>query len=279
MNIKVEQIWEKIKSWSYELYLFLTSKIFLTNFGKMLLIVVAFLTMTFWFMKCYTNHGESSPIGKYENMPLAQALAKIKADGFDYIIVDSTYKSDIPTETIRTQDPAAGTPAKAGRRIYLGIYTRQGRLVTIPDIAGNDDYENYSRMLVARGITPQIIGRRADAQLDEGTILEVWVDGQNVTNNLKNNIQITQGKTIQFVVSTQQSDNVQVPNLVCSTYDGVAFALEALGLKAGVPTKQPDVTDEAAAFIWKQEPAANATVPRGTTINVYLAQKRPADCQ
>lgn len=279
MSIKAEQIWEKIKSWSYELYLFLTSKIFLSNFGKMLFIAVVFFTMLFWTMKCYTNHGESSPIGKYENLPLAQALVKIKADGFDYIIVDSTYRSDIPTEVVRTQDPAPGIHAKAGRRIYLGIYTRQGRQVTIPDIAGNDDYETYSRMLVARGITPQIIGRRADAQLDEGTILEVWVEGQNVTNTLKNNIQILQGKTIQFIISTKQSDSVPIPNLVCNSFDGLEFAIQQYGFKIGAIIRQPDVTNDAAAFVWKQEPMAGDTVAKGSNITIFLSQKKPTDCQ
>ncbi|MFM2269122.1 MAG: hypothetical protein RL757_2563 [Bacteroidota bacterium] len=276
-------LWERIKTnvknFATEAYYFLSSKIFLTDFGKMMLLTALFLTLTFWGMKCYTRHGEMMKVGDYVGKPINEALSRLKSQGFDYIITDSTYKPGLSADIIKTQDPAPNVNAKAGRTIYLSIYTREGRMVTLPDLAGNEDFKMYSMQLENLGVVSVVREKRTDAKYEDGTILQVFVEGKDVTFELKNGIAVKQASTVEFVVSQVSGDDTQVPDLACSNFEGVTLNLEAAGLKLGATTAESNVTDRGSAYIWKQEPAAATVVKKGTIVNVYLTAAKPAGCQ
>jgi D-alanine-D-alanine ligase len=272
---------QKLKTFAREAWWFMSSGIFLKNCAGVIGFIFVFLWMiTFW-LKCYTDHGESLEVPDFIGMTLDEAKQKAKNRGLNLVASDSTSKPGVPAFTIYEQNPKARSRVKEDRTIYLSITKAIMDNVTLPDIAGgNDDFEQYSKKISAQDVKAEIIARKYDAILEANTIIDVIYDGDTITNKLRYGVKVPQGSTIYFVVSERENSNIQIPNLICQKVEGAKFIISTSNLMLGNVVRDNSVTLPEEAYVWKQEPAyqAGATMRIGEQITIYVTGKLPNGC-
>lgn len=275
-------MWEKLRRFGVELYAYLTAPFVVKNYLGMLALVTGIFLMIFWWLKCYTNHGESVQVPSYVGMNYREAARKAKARNFNVAVSDSIYiPGKAPGEVI-TQDPRAESRVKEGRTIYFTVTKNNPESIRLPDLlGGNDDYELYSRKLSRLGVKPRIIARLADPRLEPNTIMEVVYRGDTVTSEVRRGeFRMEMGGTVDFVVSEAVTLNVSIPDCTCQTLDAAKFLIQASELSVGTIHADASVTDQASAYVSRQNPAydPNGTMRKGEQIELFLTQEKPAKC-
>jgi beta-lactam-binding protein with PASTA domain len=274
-------LWEKIKYGATEIWYFFTSKIFWVNFGKMFGIFMGCMAILFGLMYLFTRHGESSKVGNFTGKHITTAMKEASAAGLTIITSDSSYTAEEKLKnTVRKQNPEAGSPVKEGRTIYVTIWSATGIMQLLVPLKSIGDYESYSANLAAKGIKTEVIERRPDAA-ENNTILDILYNGQSIKEQVeKGQMRIMQGSTVQFVVSQnalQAGNDVPIPNVIGKQFGEIDVILQSLGLPLGTVTRDASVKDERSAFIVKQDPMPmeGSLIPVGTPINIVLSQDRP----
>ncbi len=276
------RIKNRLRTWAYETWLFATSRIFIINFAGMLGVVVAFAFLSTQFLTCYTKHGESIEMPNYVNMSYQEVERKAADRGFQIVVADSSFVVGKPPFTVLEQNPKPGAMVKEDRTIYLVINRAQADMVLLPDLTGgNDDFEAYKRKLTLLGIQAQIVGTQFDAKLEPNTILEIIYQNDTITDRLgARRFQTPRGSSLQFIVSSRESTDVTLPDLVCKRFDAAKFLISNYNLTIGNVIKDKTITDENRAYVYKQEPAfEEGKIMRiGEQINVYISQKPLPTC-
>ena len=265
----------KTKTFANEAWLFVSSKIFLFNFGKMMGILAGLLFLTFWGMKCFSRHGDSMQVGKYIDKNVKEVIRDAEDKGFEIIITDSLYKEGFPADLVLDQNPAPNSYVKEGRTIYLKITKAAGDLVELPDIGKGDEITFYLRNLELLGVKAGKIDTVLDANLTAGTIKQVLVHGKDVTSLLGGTppVKVPQGSSIDLVISKKESNSGVVPSeLIGKTADECSFILEARGLKLGTVTPDATVTNQNIARVTRVEPAVGTTLMKGSTVNIFTTE-------
>jgi eukaryotic-like serine/threonine-protein kinase len=270
-------MWEKTKAFFKEIYYFISSKIFLTDFAKMLGMIALALFMIFWLMTCFTRHGESLKVGNYVGKNMKQVEDLIDNDGFEYVVTDSIFRENFPPDMVLEQNPAPNSYVKTGRTIYLKITKAAGDLVLLPDLAGRDDLVSYTEALKTIGIRVGRVDTVPDANLSDGTVVKILVKGRDVYADISKGIRLPQGSQIDLAVSRRETNETSVPNFIENgrylTAEEYGFLVESRELKIGQIIKDASVTDEHTAFISKIYPSKGTVLMKGDSITIYLTQK------
>ena len=281
MNGIFAKMWGKLKSFLKEIAYFLTSKIFLKNFAGVVLFIVAILFLTSWWLRCYTNHGESLQVHDYIDLPLADAIKKAESRSFSIIISDSLYLVGKPANIVIKQNPKPLSRVKENRKIYLTITSSQGDPVILPNLSGgNDAFDQYKKKLKRVSVSAKITGRRFNNKLAENTILEVIYEKDTITNQLDQGYKVYPGSVIKFIVSERGGGHVPIPNLVCQKYDAAKFLVGNYNLNIGSVIQDNTITNRQTAYVWKQRPSfdEDAIMRVGEQIDIYITQYRPDNC-
>jgi beta-lactam-binding protein with PASTA domain len=281
MPSKWEKVKAKLKIMAQETWWFVSSGIFMKNCLGVIAFVLAFVWMTSFWLKCYTDHGESLEVPNFVGMTLTEAESKAKNRNFNLVVSDSVYRSDKPAFTILEQNPKPQNRVKEDRSIYLTIVKAVAENVLLPDIAGgNDDFEQYAKKLGLQQIKAEIISRQYDGILEPNTIIDVIYEGDTITNRLRYGVKIPKGSTVLFIVSERENSNIQIPDLVCMKADAAKFLLSSSNLNVGNIVKDNSVLEEDDAYIWKQEPAhePGVTMRIGEQVTIYITAKIPNGC-
>lgn len=268
---------EKLKvNWLLPIWNFIKSPIFLKNVAAIVgFILLVFFLMTSW-LRLYTDHNESIQVEDYVGMSVDEAVRKAKSRSFK-VVVDSLYVPGSRANLIYSQTPLAFTRVKENRTIFMVRTTQRG--VAIPFNPTTDDFQGARSYLESRSIIVDEPKTAFDAKRAEGTIIEAIYKGETypLKDLRKNGLEIYQGESISFLISTRASDYVGLPNLVCRTFSEAEFLIQSRFLKMGVIRGDKG----GSAYVYKQEPAyeSNKSIRKGTTISLYLTSSRPADCE
>ncbi len=273
-------MWNAIRRFGIEIYCFFTAPVFVKNCLGMLGVLGGFFFLSFYWMKCYTNHGESMEVPNYVEMNFREASKKAKARDFRVAITDSIFQPGKPPGEVISQDPKPGDRVKEERTIYFTITKNNPDVVRLPDLGGGDDFEVYSRKISRLGLKPRISARVNDPKLEPNTIKEVIFRGDTITDKLDQGIHVDMGSTVDFVVSEQVNLTAEIPDCVCLTFDAAKFLIQNSNLNLGSTIKDASVTDAEKAFVYRQSPrfSPSGTMRVGEQVDVYLTQKRPAGC-
>jgi beta-lactam-binding protein with PASTA domain len=277
----MSRIWQIIRRTGLEIYCFATAPLVVKNCLGMLTISGLLLVLTMWWLKCYTNHGESTEVPNFAGLSYKEALRIAKSKDFQVAITDSIYmEGKLPGEVL-SQNPKAKSHVKEGRTIYFTIVKNNADLVTLPGLVGNDDYEIYRRQCERLKIKTRISARAQNARLEPNTILAVIYRSDTITTQLRRGYKIEMGATLDFVVSEAGGDDVPVPKVLCLSYDEARFIINSSGLSVGQVLKDATVDNASAAWVWKQSPVSGdeVTVKSGQAIDLYLTQDVPQGCQ
>jgi beta-lactam-binding protein with PASTA domain len=274
-------MWEKIRRLGVEIYCFFTAPFVVKNCLGILTIGGGLFMMTFWWLKCYTNHGESIQVPNYIGMNLQEAARKALDRDFNVEVSDSIFIPGKAPGEITMQDPAPESRVKEGRTIYFTVTKNNPDIIKLPDLTGgSDDYDLYSKKCTRLGLKPRVLARVADPKLEPNTIVDVIYNGDTITHDIRYGFKVEMGATIDFIVSEQVTLTVTMPDCVCQTYDAAKFLITASNLSVGSVIKDATVTDEENAYVWRQNPkfTDGATMRVGEQIDLYLTQEAPEGC-
>jgi len=288
MKDRLIKIWNLVKtktiSASKETAAFITSRGFLKNLGMMIGLGLALLFMTFKGLKCYTNHGESVGVPLFKDLDIADAQNLADENGFVLSVIDSIDNPNLPGGVVTNQFPLPKAEVKEGRTIYLTLNSYQREQFDLADLAlYGKRFENKRRDLESSRYQINCVekSRKADKS-SPGTILEVYMNDELVLSRVENGkgIKVPKGATLEFVLSGRAT-SVQVPNLVCQTFEEAQFVINNANLTLNNANEDNSVTNKNRAYVYKQEPSATGgkRLPLGGKVTLYLTQARPEDCQ
>ena len=277
----LQRLWQRLRRFGFELYAFFTAPFVAKNLLGMIGLVTGLFLLTFWWLKCYTNHGESLQVPSYVGMSYREAARKAAARDFSVAVSDSLYVPGKPPGEVLSQNPRAESRVKEGRTIYFTVAKNNPDLIKLPSLSSGDDYEIYSRKLTRLGLKPRILARIADPKLDPNTITAVLYRGDTITRKIAGGITVEMGGTVDFIVSEEVTLTVNIPDCGCQTLDAARFLIQASNLSVGSIIKDGTVTDDQNAYVYRQTPRydPNGTMRVGEQIDLYLTQEKPKNCE
>ncbi len=277
----LNKIWLAIRQAGFEVYSFLTAPFVVRNCLGLIGFFSGLFLLTFWWLKCYTNHGESQEVPNFVGMGYRAASAMAMSSDFDVVVNDSIYVPGKPAGQILAQNPTPGSRVKEGRTLYFTVAKNNPDIIKMPDLVGSDDYDLYSRKCIRLGLKPQVLARIADPKLSPNTIVAVLFQGDTITEEIRNGYRVEMGATIDFIVSEQVALTVEIPDCVCQTYDAARFLLSSSNLNVGAVIHDGTVVDQLTAYVWRQTPQFDpeGTMRVGEQVDLYLTQERPAGCK
>ncbi len=152
----MQKIWLKIRRIGFELYCFFTAPLVVKNCLGMMGFLSGLFLLTFWWLKCYTNHGESLQVPSYVGMSFREAASKARSRDFQVMINDSLYVPGKPPGEVISQNPEPESRVKEDRTIYFTVAKNNPDIIKLPELAGSDDYDLYSRKCSRLGLKPRI---------------------------------------------------------------------------------------------------------------------------
>lgn len=281
MKITFDNIKTRSKKISKEIYYFISSGIFLKNFGGIVAVIALFLMLTFWWMNCYTRHGQALHVHDFIEMNIEDAIDKAQKSNFEIVINDSTFIPRKAAGVILTQSPKPASLVKKDRKIYVSITKVIPDMTTLPNLkGGNEDYDNFRKKCKRSYVEVEILRQEFSNKLEPSTILEVFYLGEDITNQLNEGFEIPKGDTLQCVITKRGGGSVPVPELVCKKYEEAEFLVGNFNLNIGSVIKDRTVTDESTAYVWRQVPRFNGTsrMRVGEQIDIYITQFKPSSC-
>jgi D-alanine-D-alanine ligase-like ATP-grasp enzyme len=259
---------------------FMTSAIFLRNLLALLIFGFTGITLIQLSLNIYTRHNESLQVHDYVGMPVEEAISRAGTRNFVMVISDSIFMVDQAPGIVLDQTPKALSRVKEQRRIYLTVSKSTPDLVTLPELVGSYNFDQYARKLAWINVRAKVRERQFDAKQEENTILHFYLDGQKYTEeDVRQGLKVPMGAELEFVVTERLTGMVAIPNLVCKTYEEAIFIITNFNLNIGeVFGAEGAIPDT--LFIWKQEPPfePEQTLPPGRQINIYLTKDKPVSC-
>lgn len=257
------------------------------DFRKTVLAIGLFLLIcllsAFLWLRLYTHHGQSLILPDLIGLPIADAENVVRRERFRISIQDSIHILGRAGGEIVKQNPAPGANVKQGRMIYVTVTKYSPDKISssrLPEMYGKS-FERKKRELAEHfGIRLKEAEKRFDPG-EPGQILEIRYQGKVIMNADGRDYitQIAKGDILEAVVSDKATGTVHVPDLICKTYEEAIFLLENSGLVPGDLSEDADVTQPSQAYIYAQEPAADAPdVPLGAPVRLWIRQEKPARC-
>ncbi len=278
-------LFDRLKSWANAFLHFISSALFINNL--LALIGASFVLILFvsWWLRCYTHHGQELMIKNYVGILQEDAREDAEDHSFQLVIEDSVFMVGKPPGLIIAQNPVAGSKVKEERKIYVTITKQQADMIpfaSLPMMYGKEI--NVIRKILKQQykIDCEILSERYD-QGPPNVILEVIYEGDTLVNARRKSpkyAQVSKGSTIQFVISKDVSESVQMPDLVCQPLAEADFLLKANRLTLGDIYLDETVTNRQTAYVIKQAPPyTNGLIAtKGDTISLWLTQAKPARC-
>jgi beta-lactam-binding protein with PASTA domain len=249
--------------------------IFLSVLGLVIMI-------TLW-LRFYTDHGTKILIPDFEDMYIADADRLASKNSFEIFDADSVFVIGKPGGMVLNQNPKPGSYAKKGRKIYVTLSKSEADKITVaelPVLYGND-YNQKKLELGYRGLRTSIKGRRFDPG-EPDHILEVWYKDQLIIsgNEFKSNVKISLGDELEFVLSDAGGGEIQVPDLVCLSYEEASFIITSSKLKIGEIQETGSIPNISKSFVVSQFPqyVPGEKMTMGSSVNLVLSQGKPDKC-
>ena len=270
-----------LQEWLLNLWYFVSSAIFLKNLAFAALFVFIFINVLSIGLKLYTHHGQAVEVPDYQGMTTREAKRKARSRSFTTLVNDSIYIVGKAPDIILDQVPKPGSRIKKNRYIYLTVSSSTPPQIPLPSlVGGNDDFEQYRKKLERLGINARVKDREFNAELEDNTILYLVFKGKRIEpNELKRGVKVPKGSTLDIVVSIRNTGTVDIPDLVCMTYEEAIFLLQSSQLTVGSVFAPGEPLPW--LYVYKQtpgfDPALKLSVGEG--ISLYLSEEKPENCR
>jgi beta-lactam-binding protein with PASTA domain len=173
---------------------------------------------------------------------------------FEDVLSDSVKRGEVIS-----QNPEAGDEVREGSVVEVRVSAGRGT-AAVPDVTGRSQDEAQQALRDA-GFKTKLESEFSD-NVPEGDVIGTSPPAGR---------QATKGRTITVNVSRGR-ENVTVPGVVGNTAAGASDVLQKAGLSSRVEERE---SSEPPGTVLEQNPAANATVPPGSTVTLIVAKERP----
>jgi beta-lactam-binding protein with PASTA domain len=192
------------------------------------------------------------------NDTLADATTAITAAG---LVVGSTATQSsptVPSGSVISQNPAAGTSEASGSAVNL-VLSSGPAPVAVPNVV-NMTLAAATSTLKAAGLVVGTTTQQASTVVPAGSV---------ISENPAAGTKVAVGSAVNLVLSSGPA-TVTVPSVVNDTLAAATAALSSAGLKLGSTTRHSSSSVPAGSVI-SQSPAAGVSVATGSAVNLVIS--------
>jgi len=177
--------------------------------------------------------------------------------GFDVQLVGDR-RTGLPAGTVLAQDPAAGEMLREGQTLTVTV-NRGPEFVAVPADLTNGTVEQARQSLEAANLRVGFVSEKFNELVVAGTVQAIPAAFAEVPRN----------SAVDLVVSLGPRPRTIPQDAVGRPYDDLAAELGELSLEV-VRVEEPTL-DQAEGTVTRIEPGPGTTVPRDSTVTVYVA--------
>lgn len=244
----------------------------LAAFALMILLLLIFLGS----LSLLTKHGATLKIPSVTGLSFADAKKSLESQGFDVQIQDSIYNDTMQPLQVIKQFPEGDNLVKVNRTVYLTINRSVAPFVQMPNLIGMS-FRNA--LMIMHQYSLQLEDTIFKPDFAKNSILDQMYNGSSI----KTGTQIQEGSKITLVLGNGVGGfEFAVPDFIGLRYSDALALLSANQLVLGASVPDPDVTDTANAFVYRQSPARFDEeekkvnhIRQGQTVDLWLSNKQP----
>jgi beta-lactam-binding protein with PASTA domain len=247
---------------------FIKSKTFFKHLGMSLGSVLVFLTIVYFGLGSYTNHGETITVPSFIGQKPEMLDEFIQNKGLEYSIVDSIFDPSLPKGSVIDQEPSANNKVKKGRTVYLTINSVDPPQIKMPNLI-DVSYKQAEAILQTYGLKVGNLIYKPDVA--KNAVIDQLFNGQRV----KAGDPILKGSIINLVLGDGRGNTeASIPNLIGRDIEEATFVLRGSGLVLGSVNYDATVKDTTIARVYKQSPEYNpdGKINQGETVDLYLTE-------
>ena len=249
------------------MFKFLSSKTFLIHLSLLIVLVLGLVTITYYWLGAYTNHGETIVVPDLKGRPWRSLEQGLRLKHLKLQIADSSiYIVDKPGGQVIEQDPIPGSKVKENRAIYVSVSKIVPPQVKMPNIIDVSDRQAEA-ILLSYGLKTG--ERKYQPDLAKDAVLEFSTKGRV----LHPGDEVPKGTVIDLLLGDGFGNTmVKVPMLINLTAEEALFVLNGTKLAKGSVSFDRDVNDTTTAVVYKQWPQAgdSTTLKQGETVDIFL---------
>ena len=198
-------------------------KIFKHIIAISIITVILIILLEFIIMPFYVRHGKSKELTDVTLMDIKSAMIMIKTSGFNGVVTDTIYTSEVEPNIVLDQHPEPGTIVKKGRTVRLKI-SQTEKLVLVPNIIGQSQ-RSAELLLNKVGLKISAISREYSVIVPNGVIVNQMPDSTET---------LPKGYSVRVIISKGRSPNdIQVPSLFGLSKEAAELELQRIGLGIG----------------------------------------------
>jgi beta-lactam-binding protein with PASTA domain len=258
------------------MFQFITKRPFWMNLLAGLVLMVVLLFLLSIILGPCTRHGKNKTVPNVVGKSFAEAEKILDNSGFDVKVQDSIYSDTTAKGTVLRQVPEGDATVKISRTVYLTINRQVPPTVEMPNLK---DFSFRNAELQLKNMGLRVGDTSYVHDFARNTVQEFRYKGSPIAPGTK----IQQGSSIDLVLSDGVGEaEFTVPNLIGMTFSEAKNFIESNGLSFLSIMPDPEVTDTASAFIYRQDPTRMGAdgkrikIRSGQTMNVWLSSIRPA---
>lgn len=248
------------------MFRFLFSGLFVKQLVLLAVLAAASLVGLYYWMAYMTEHDTVVEVPSYLGIGMHGLESFSDTIPLEYVIIDSIYSDDFPKGTVADQDPAPGTGAKRGRKVYLTMNAVMPQQVKMPDLR-NLSFRQARAVLETVGLRLGEISFRPD--IAKNAVLDQESGGREVRPGQM----LFKGARIDLVLGDGLSSlEMPLPYLVYHTLDSARMYLRRLTLNIGALVIDTPVRDSSRLRVFRQIPAfeEGLTIRGGNSIDLFV---------
>ena len=230
------------------MFKFLTNRPLWVNIVAAIVFVLLILFIFLQLLGLITRHGQYLTVPSVMGKNTKDAVKFLEGKGFEVVIQDSIYTDTAKMGIVLKQLPDPNSTVKINRTVFLTVNRLTLPMVDMPLLKGKSLV--YAMMILERSHL-KLGDTTFRPDFARGSILEQSYNGGPVEAGAK----LPWGSSIDLVIARGiTNERFVVPSLTGLTVADAKVILEANGIILGAIIPDADVTDTAAAFVYKQSP-------------------------
>ncbi len=248
---------------------FLFSRLFLKHLSIAVGIFLFTVITVFLFLRIFTRHGQALSVPDLTGLSAGEAESVLEQRNLRYQIIDSVYNNLVPRGSIVDQHPGPEFKVKENRTIFLTINAFNPEIIRMPDVVGVS-LRQATAILHTAGLNtgkltyvPDIAVNNVLQQNFRGHVIE---EGDSIIKGSE--IDLTLGRGL-------SNEKTAAPDLIGLAIDLAKNLITERYLNLGAVVYDGsfnNAEDSAAAFVWKQRPAAadESLINLGASVDIWL---------
>lgn len=246
---------------------FVFSKSFLINLAVLFVLLFIGIFVALSMLSNYTNHGETYEVPVLLDSNVEEAKVLLEKQGMSLVISDSLFVDEKKPGLVLEQQPKSGSMVKSGRKVFVTICAVNPEMIVMPQLT---DVSFRQAISIAQSSGLRIGEVSYEFSEYEDLVLSQKVGGSDAAVG----ISVLKGSYVDLVVGRRGAgSSVIVPDLLGESVENFGSRMANLGLTIGARIYDESIVEAAdslRARVYRQQPAAGASLEYGGLIDVWL---------